>query len=105
MLLAWSVFGLGAGSYMLWLAVNNFDTAFRMNRLVCTGADGEEDRRILITVFTFPFFLVSTLSAISELWQIMEHKARNRRVKWVAFLAFSAVAVALGTVLLMVLRC
>lgn len=105
LLLAWVVFGLGAGSYLMWLAVTNFDTAFRMNRLVCTGADGEEDRRILVSVFTFPFFIASVLAAIGELWLIMEHKARDRRVGWAAFLAFSAVSIVLGTVLLMVLRC
>lgn len=103
--MGWVVFGLGAGSYLLWLAISNFDTAFRMNRMICTGAGGDDNRRILVSVFAFPFFIVSILSAIGELWQIMEHKTRNRRVKWVEFLAFSAVSVILGTVLMMVLRC
>lgn len=105
MLMAWVVFGLGAGSYLLWLAISNFDTAYRMSRMVCTGVEGEEERHILVVVFTTPFFFVSVLGAISELWQIMEHKARNRRVKWVEFLAFSLAAIALGTVLMMTLRC
>lgn len=105
MLLAFVVFGLGAGSYLLWLAINNFDTAFRMNRMVCVGSGGEEDRHIMVVVFTSPFFIVSVLGAIGELWGIMEHRARKRRVKWVEFVVFSLAAVVLGTVLLMTLRC
>ena len=97
---------LGAFAGLLWLAVRTFDSAFTLHTIVCHMNDDDEmDRKILAIVFTAPFFGISVLGAISEMWHNLEFRRQGRPHRWRAFSSFSALVLLLGTVLSVALDC
>lgn len=97
---------LGAFAGLLWLAVKTFDSAFTLRTIVChLNDDDEMDRKILSIVFTAPFFGISVLGAISEMWHNLEFRRQGRPHRWRAFFSFVALVLLLGTVLSIALDC
>ncbi len=102
-LIGWSLLLLGALGGLLWLAVRTFDATFTLRTVVCQGQD--TDNQILAIVFTAPFFGISVLGAISEMWHNLEAKRLGRIRRWKAFGSFTGLVLILGFVLAQALDC
>ncbi|MBI5331144.1 MAG: hypothetical protein HZB71_11090 [Betaproteobacteria bacterium] len=102
-LIGWSLLLLGALGFLLWMAVRGFDSAFALRSVVCQGDDS--DQKILTIVFTAPFFGISVLGAISEMWQNLEARRQGHPRRWKSFGIFTFLLVALGFVLVQALDC
>lgn len=97
---------LGTFAALLWLAVRTFDSTFTLHTIVChVNDDDEMDRKILAIVFTAPFFGISVLGTISEMWHNLEFRRLGRPHRWRAFLSFTTLVLLLGTVLSVALDC
>ena len=102
-LIGWSVLLLGSLGFLLWLAVRGFDSAFALRSVVCLGDNS--DQKILAIVFAAPFFAVSVLGAISEMWHNLEARRLGHPRRWRAFAAFTGMVAILGFVLIQALDC
>lgn len=102
-LVGWSLALLGAFATLLWLAIRTFDSTLTLRPVVCAGDD--TDYKILAIVFSAPFFAISVLGAISEMWQNLEARRLGRPRRWRAFFVFTALLLVLGFVLAQALDC
>ena len=102
--MGWSMLALAVAGALLWMAVKTFDSAVSLAPMVCRGG-GDTDWNILLMAVLAPFFGISILGAISELWQNLERKRLGRFRRWTAFWAFNTSALVLGFIILTALNC
>lgn len=103
-LMGWTALVLAAAGLLLWLAVANWDSALRATPMVCRSW-GNTNWSILAMALVAPFFVISLLGAISELWHNLERRRKHISRHWRPFLVFSLAGAALGAVILVLLNC
>ena len=103
-LMGWSTLVLGVAALLLWLAVANWDSALRATPMACRRW-GNTDWSILALALLAPFFGISLLGAISELWHNLERRRKHISRHWRPFLVFTLAGAVLGGLILFLLRC
>ncbi|MEW5786548.1 MAG: hypothetical protein AB1899_01700 [Pseudomonadota bacterium] len=103
-LMGWSGVVMGVAGLLLWLAISNWDSAMSSMPKECRRW-GNTDWVILGLALIAPFFAISILGAISELWHNLERKRKHITTHWRPFIVFTAMVFALGVLILFVLHC
>lgn len=104
MLMGWSAVVLGVGGALLWVAVKQWDAAMNLGWQVCASG-GNTDLHILLLALVAPFFGISMLGAISELWHNLERRHHHVKPRWRPFFVFTGMVLALSVVILLALDC
>ena len=103
-LVGWSLLVMSVAGALLWIAIKTFDRAMNLAPIVCRGG-GNTDWYVLLMASLAPFFGVSMLGAISELWNNLESKRKGLPRRWRDFWIFTVLVGSLGTVILVALNC
>ena len=103
-LVGWSLLVMSVAGFLLWIAIKTFDSAIKRTPIVCRGG-GNTDWYVLLMASLAPFFGVSMLGAISELWHNLERKRKRLPRRWRDFWVFTVLVCSLGTVILIALNC
>lgn len=103
-LMGWSALVIGVGGLMLWLAIKNWDSSMSLRPMECRRW-GSTDWNILILALIAPFFAISILSAISELWHNLERRHKHITTHWRPFLVFTSLVFGLGLLIVAILHC
>lgn len=102
-LFGWSLLVLCAFIYLFWLAIRAAGRFSFVTPVLC-GAN-ESEIRIMAMLLLGPFFAISTLSAIGELWNTIDSRRRGRRVRFIGFFGYAGLAFLLGNAILLALSC
>lgn len=103
-LMGWSFLVLGIGGLLLWLAIKNWDSSMSLRPMQCRRW-GNTDWIILFMALIAPFFAISILGAISELWHNLERRHKHITTHWRPFFVFSGLVLGLGLLIMVVLHC
>ncbi len=102
-LFGWSLLALCAFGYLFWLAIKVAKNFSLVDPILCGASQTEW--RVLGLILVGPFFAVSVLSAIGELWNVLSLRRRGRRVRFTGFAGYAALTFVLGNALLLALSC
>ncbi len=103
-LMGWSSLIIGVGGALLWLAVKNWDSAMSLKAVECRRW-GNTDYNILAIAMLAPFFVISVLGAISELWHNLERRHKHITTHWRPMVVFTTFVFLLGALILTILHC
>jgi hypothetical protein len=103
-LMGWSALVIGAGGLVLWLAIKNWDSSMSLRPMECRRW-GNTDWSILSLALIAPFFTISIMGAISELWHNLERRHKHISTHWRPFVVFTALVFGLGGLTLVILHC
>lgn len=103
-LMGWSALVVGVAGFLLWLAIKYWDTSLSLRTMQCQRW-GNTNWSILAMALIAPFFIISVLGAISELWHNLERRHKHITTHWRSFVVFTAMVLVLGGVILAILRC
>lgn len=103
-LMGWSALVVGMGGFLLWLAIKYWDTSLSLRTMQCQRW-GNTNWSILALALIAPFFIVSVLGAISELWHNLERRHKHISTHWRPFVLFTLMVPVLGGMILAILRC
>lgn len=102
-LLGWSLVALGVFGYLMWFAVKTVGSFTQVTPIWCRG--DELERRVMVLVFAGPFFGVSVMAAIGELWNVLEQRRAGRRARLRDFFLYALLVFVLSAVILLALSC
>lgn len=103
-LMGWSALVIGVGGLMLWLAIKNWDSSMNLRPMECRRW-GNTDWSILAMALIAPFFTISILGAISELWHNLERRHKHISTHWRPFVVFTSLVFGLGLLIMAILHC
>ncbi len=103
-LMGWTFLVFGVAGFLFWVAIRNWDSAMTLRPMVCRGG-GNTDWHILMLVLVAPFFVISLLGAISEMWHNLERRQHHVHTRWKPFFVFSGLILVLGAAILAILNC
>lgn len=102
-LFGWSLLVLCAFGYLFWLAIRVGKSLSLTNPILC-GAS-QTQWRIWVLILLGPFFAVSVLSTIGELWNILGLRRRGRRARLSSFVGYALLTFLLGSAILLAMSC
>jgi hypothetical protein len=103
-LMGWTAVVTGVGGLLLWLAIKNWDSSLSLRSMQCRRW-GNTDWSILALALIAPFFAISVLGAISEMWHNLERRHKHITTHWRPFLVFTTLVLVLGILILTILHC
>jgi heme/copper-type cytochrome/quinol oxidase subunit 2 len=103
-LMGMSAVVMGVAGLLLWLAIRNWDSAMTSMPKECRRW-GNTDWSILAMAIVAPFFAISILGAISELWHNLERRHKHISTHWRPFAVFTGLVFGLGGLLIVILHC
>jgi hypothetical protein len=102
--MGWTAVVTGVGGLLLWLAIKNWDSSLSLRSMQCRRW-GNTDWSILALALIAPFFAISVLGAISEMWHNLERRHKHITTHWRPFLVFTTLVLVLGILILTILHC
>lgn len=102
-LFGWSLLVICAFTYLFWRAIGAAGQFSFVTPVLC-GAN-ESEIRVMVMLLLGPFFAMSTLSAIGELWNTLDLRRRGRRARYIGFAGYAVLAFLLGNAILLALSC
>lgn len=103
-LMGWSALVIGVGGLLLWLAIKNWDSSMSLKPTECRRW-GNTDFVILALALIAPFFAISVLGAISELWHNLERRHKHITTHWRPFIVFAGLVFGMGVLIIIILHC
>lgn len=102
-LFGWSLLVVCAFVYLFWLAIRTAGKFSFVAPVLCGASETEV--RIMVMLLLGPFFVVSVLSAIGELWNTLNLRRRGRQVRYTGFIGYAVLSFFLGNAILLALSC
>lgn len=102
-LFGWSLLALCAFGYLFWLAIRVGGRLSLVDPILCSAS--ETEWRIWALILLGPFFAVSVLSTIGELWNILGLRRRGRHARLSSFVGYALLTALLGSTILLALSC
>ena len=102
-LFGWSLLVLCAFGYLFWLAIQLARDLSLVSPVLCGASESEW--RVLALFLLGPFFAISVLSTIGELWNVLGLRSRGRRARLTGFIAHAVLTFLLANVILLAMNC
>ena len=102
-LFGWSLLVLCAFGYLFWMAIRVAGQFSFARPVLCVAT--ETEARVLVLILFGPFFAVSVLSTIGELWNILGLRRRGRRARLKGFVGYALLTFVLGNGILLAMAC
>lgn len=103
-LMGWVALVIGVAGLLLWLAIKNWDSSMSLQVVECRRW-GNTDWAILSLALIVPFFTISILGAISELWHNLERRRKHISRHWRPFVVFTTLVFGQGLLIMTILHC
>lgn len=103
-LMGWMTLVIGVAGLLLWLAIKNWDSSMSLRTMQCQRW-GNTNWSILALALIAPFFIISILGAISELWHNLERHRKHITRHWRPFGVFTVLVLGLGFLIMTILHC